>query len=199
MIPIEQTVAVLLCAGLSRRHPRGCKLLREVGGRPLVTYAAATIAWLPFRARVAVVPPCTANADLHQLLAGFEFRLVENARREDGQDSSVRAGVRAAILHEPGAVLVSLGDMPRVSSTHLVAIAAAADNESPVASGYGGHRSPPCLFPANLLGALLNDAIAPRAIMAGSSTRVVPGSAAMLADFDTDEDFETAGHGPVRC
>lgn len=180
MIPVRETVAVLLCAGLSQRYGEGNKLLAPLEGRPLVAHAAGVLAGLPFRERIEVT-----GSDVMTLPG---FRSVSNPAPERGQDSSVRIGLAAALEAKPRGVLICLGDMPFVTAAHLEALAEAATDEQGAISSSGEWRSPPLLLPADLAKQVLAKPEAPvRKLIAEAAE--VPAPPAMLRDFDTPEDF----------
>lgn len=182
MIRIGETVAVLLCAGLSRRFGEGNKLLAELDGRPLVAHAAEVLAELPFLERIAV------TGDDVMTLPGF--RLVRNPEPERGQDRSVRIGLAAALEAKPRGVLICLGDMPFVTGAHLEALAAAATDERAAISSTGEWRSPPLLLPAGLAERVLAEPVASVRSLVGGVAIEVAAPATTLRDFDTPYDFD---------
>ena len=184
MIAIEESVALLLCAGLSRRFGPGNKLLAPLEGRPLIAHAASLCMALPFAGRIAVVPP--DEPELRALLDGFE--LVENPAPEAGQDSSLRLGLARGLDAGANAVLVLLGDMPHVDSAHLLALAAAAGEDRAAISLAGEVRMPPTLFPARLAQHALAAFDRPVRESLGQPV-VVAAKAGILADYDRPEDW----------
>ncbi|MFW2831712.1 NTP transferase domain-containing protein [Sphingomonas sp. ID0503] len=176
--PFGDTVAVLLCAGLSRRYGKADKLLAPLSGRPLAAHAAAMLAGLPFLSRIAVVQAGWSGVPL---LGSFD--IVKNPRPEDGQDSSLRLGLAAALYREPRAILVCLADMPFVTPDHLAAVAA---HNGAAISGKG----PPTLIPADLARLILADPTRPaRDHVRSASPAVVTADPLILRDFDRPEDF----------
>jgi molybdenum cofactor cytidylyltransferase len=189
MIPIEESVVVLLCAGLSRRFGPGNKLLALVAGAPLVAHAAALCAELPFAARIAVVPP--ADAELERLLTGFGFDLLVNPAPENGKDSSLRLGLARALALDARGILVMLGDMPHVGKAHLRALFTAATDARAAISHAGGAVSPPTLFPAAVARRALDRADRP--IRSGLlDPACIAAAPSNLADYDRPEQFDTA-------
>lgn len=181
MIPVRETAAVLLCAGLSRRYGDGNKLLTELDGKPLIAHMAGVLAGLPFLDRIAVV------GDDVMTLPGL--RPVRNPEPERGQDSSVRIGLAAALEAKPRGVLVCLGDMPFVTAAHLDALAAAATDERAAISSADEWRSPPLLLPAALAGRVLEQHDMPVRSIVAADAIAVPASPDILRDFDTPGDF----------
>lgn len=184
MIPIDQTAAVLLCAGLSERFSEGNKLLEPLDGKPLAQHAASLLRSLPFARRIAV----TGGDELAGLLGGFE--IVSNPQPKNGQDSSVRIGIEAALASRPRAVLICLADMPRVTQPHLVELASRADERTVAMSADDDQRSPPALIPATICERVLGqaDQAVRRVLTAGRVVEVLA-PVGSLRDFDTREDF----------
>jgi molybdenum cofactor cytidylyltransferase len=186
VIPIEDIAAILLCAGLSRRFGAGNKLLAPLGGRPLVSHAAALIGSLPFARRIAVLP--AGEAELDALLGGQGFERVENPRPEAGRQVSLRLGIGEAMRTGVRGVAILLGDMPWPDARHLEALAAAADERRAAVSAASSWNSPPLVVPAALARRILADGATPaREVLAGAVE--ISASPAMLADFDTPLDF----------
>lgn len=185
MIPIEQTAAVLLAAGLSQRFGDGNKLVEPLGGKPLLGHAADLIRSLPFARRIAVV----SGDEVAALLGDFER--VTNPAPEQGQDGSVRLGLAAA--GDARAILLCLADMPAVTADHLRALADAADDITAAISATGGWRSPPLLLPRALAERVSADRPV-RASVAGGRLVEVTASAALLCDYDTRADFTAIRH-----
>ena len=188
MIPLEESVAVLLCAGLSRRFGPGNKLLALVAGAPLVAHAASLCAELPFAARIAVVPP--AEPKLELLLTGFGFDPLVNPAPENGKDSSLRLGLVRALALDARAILVMLGDMPHVGKAHLRAMFTAATDARAAISQADGAVSPPTLFPAAVARSALDHADRPVRSSLLDPARVAA-SQSNLADYDRPEQFDS--------
>lgn len=186
MIPLEDCVAVLLCAGLSRRFGPGNKLLALLDGRPLASYPATLCVSIPLAGRIAVVP--AEDAALDALLTASGFTLVVNPRPEAGKDSSLRLGLAAALACGARGALVLLGDMPHIDATHLQALSAAANDEQAAISHANGTVSPPTLFPASIAQRALDRPDRAVRDSLGNAIRVAAPDK-MLADYDTAEQF----------
>lgn len=145
MIPLEKTVAILLCAGLSRRYGAGNKLLALLDGKPLAAHVAALCVGIPFAERIAVVPP--EEPPLHALLLDHGFDLVVNPDPASGKDNSLRLGLDRALDPDGRAAVILLGDMPHVTEAHLRALSHAATDTIVVISYDGTTTSPPTLLP----------------------------------------------------
>ena len=190
MMRLEETAAILLCAGFSRRFGNDNKLTAHLHGKPLAAHAADTISSLPYGSRMAVLPGGQRDPALREMLAAKGFHIVENPRPSLGKDSSIRIGVRKALTGKPGAILVALGDMPFVTSGHLISLAAATSPTMAAASAVGERWSPPLVMPLRTAEAIMLQAEVPiRTIIAANGVAGVQVNERDLTDFDTAEDF----------
>jgi len=182
---IEDSVLVLLAAGRSTRFGAGRhKLHQELFGRPLGEVAAATLAALPFRERVAV----TAAGGLD--LAALGFRQVVNDDSAAGIGRSVSLGIDVADKLGAAAVLVALADMPCVTTAHVEQLFAAAGAASVVASSDGHAAKPPALFTRDQFARLraLSGDVGARALLRDAV--LVSAPVDELVDVDTAEELE---------
>lgn len=115
---------VLLAAGASRRMQGEDKLLRDVGGRPLLRHAAQA-ALASRAAAVRVVLPLGARARA-AALEGLAVDIVEAREAAQGMGASLAAGM-GAVSQEADAVIVALADMPEVTAGHHDRLIAALD------------------------------------------------------------------------
>jgi molybdenum cofactor cytidylyltransferase len=98
------------------------KLLLPLGAEPVIRRTVRSVL-AAGPTEVIVVTGCEAAAVV-SALAGLEVRFEFNPRYEDGQMTSVAAGVAA--LEAPGdAVMICLGDMALLESADYAALAAA--------------------------------------------------------------------------
>ena len=118
--PNEGLSAVVLAAGLSRRMGAENKLLLPVRGEPLVRRVVSTIASFPF-VEIVVVTGHDAPQVEHAL-AGLPVRFVHNAHYEEGQMTSVRAGL-TALTRPASGVMVCLSDQPALTRDDLAILA----------------------------------------------------------------------------
>ena len=109
---------LILAAGEGRRFG-GAKQLADVRGRPLLAHAVGAM-----RSVAAVHPVVVViGARADEVRAGVDLSEVEVVVNPDwasGQSSSLRAGVRA--LGDVDAAVVTLGDMPFVTSTVIAGV-----------------------------------------------------------------------------
>ena len=145
--------AVVLAAGLSRRMGQA-KLLLPVGGRAIVRHAVeAVLAGGVDGAWVVTGPDVLPMA---AALAGLEVQIVVNAAPEEGQASSVRAGI-AALPAAVDTALIALGDQPALAPTIIPALLAArrASAKPIVAPRYRDGQGNPVLFKSEVFPELL--------------------------------------------
>jgi molybdenum cofactor cytidylyltransferase len=135
--------AILLAAGGGSRFGGG-KLLAQFGGRPLVLAALDALATAPVDETVVVLG---ANAEeMRRICEPYDVRTVENPEWEQGQSTSVLAGLRA-LSAEALAVVVLLGDQPFVGAEAVGRLVAAFEGGARIAvATYGGRRRNPVLF-----------------------------------------------------
>ena len=135
--------AVVLAAGFARRMGRP-KLLLEIGGKPIVRHAVEGI--LPHVDETIVVTG-PGDARVVDALAGLLVRFAVNPRPEDGQGTSIAAGI-SALSADSDAALVALGDQPAVPQTVVPALldALRRTGKSVIAPVYRGVQGTPVLF-----------------------------------------------------
>jgi molybdenum cofactor cytidylyltransferase len=181
---------VVLAAGFARRMGRQ-KLLLELRGKPVVRWSVEAV--LPHVGDVVVV---TGQDDVavRAALEGLPVRFAVNPRPQAGQGSSIAVGM-AALKPWTAAVLIGLGDQPRVPDGVIPALVQAREKtgKAIAAPVYSGTQGTPVLFAGEIfaeLAALSGDAGA-RAVVQARPERVirVPIDAPMPLDVDTPEDY----------
>ena len=128
------------------------------------------------------------------------MRLVENPDHASGLASSLRAGL-SAFPDAVEAVVVVLGDMPRITAAHLDGLAEAYAGASPrpaaVVPVFEGQRGNPVLLNRRLLAqdlaALTGDAGAGRLLAGREDVLEIEGEAANRLDVDTPEGLASIG------
>lgn len=139
--------AVLLAAGRGTRFGPEPKLLAPVDGEPMVRHAARAALASSARPVVAVVGAHASR--VRGALDGLDLRIVENPEYAEGLSTSLRAGL-AALPETVDAAIVLLGDMPRITGSHLdrliEAYAAAAPRPCAVVPMTSGRRGNPVLI-----------------------------------------------------
>ncbi len=146
--------AILLAAGSGSRFGGG-KLLAPYRGRPLIESSLANLIGAPVDEMLVVV-----GDDAERLLPAVEpygVRVVENPEWEEGQSTSVRAGL-LALGPEVGAAVVLLADQPLVGPGAVGRLVAAFEEGAEVAvATYGGERRNPVLFSREVWPLLLRE------------------------------------------
>lgn len=142
MTACADVVVALLAAGQGVRFGSD-KLLAEIDGEPLGLKAAKKLMEIPFGCHFAV---CKSDSVLAKQFAGLGFAAVLNDEPERGQAHSLHLAVKAAMTTNAKALLVTLADMPFVSTAHLTALVAAYDGKI-TASTDGQSSMPPAIFP----------------------------------------------------
>ncbi|HZH26932.1 MAG TPA: molybdopterin-binding/glycosyltransferase family 2 protein [Azospirillaceae bacterium] len=117
-----RVAALVLAAGRSTRMGGPNKLLVEVEGQPMLVHAVD--AALRSQAAPVVVVTGHQGDDVASALAGRDVTLVPNPEFAAGLSSSLRAGL-ARVPAEADAVIVQLGDMPKVGPDLLNRLIAA--------------------------------------------------------------------------
>ncbi|HSL50345.1 MAG TPA: nucleotidyltransferase family protein [Candidatus Deferrimicrobiaceae bacterium] len=183
---------LVLAAGLSRRMGRA-KLLMPVDGRAIVRHAVETVLAGGVDSVWVVTGPDVEPVEA--ALAGLEAQIVVNPAPEEGQASSLRAGI-AALPASVDAVLIALGDQPSLAPAIIPALLAAR-RTSPkliVAPRYRDGQGNPVLFKREIFPELLRltgDQGA-RPIIQKEPARVewVELDLPMPPDVDTPDDYE---------
>jgi CTP:molybdopterin cytidylyltransferase MocA len=176
---------IVLAAGGGSRFG-ATKQLAELRGRPLLSYALGAVAGLSPRV---VVLGHEADAILAAVdLQGARPVVCEGWR--EGQSASLRCGLEA--LGDVDAVLVVLGDQPRITREAVDAVAAAAEGAAAARATYGGRPGHPVLLGRELLeraGELRGD-VGFRDLLADVDIREVEvGGLADPVDIDTREEL----------
>lgn len=198
--PAERVAAAILAAGESRRYG-GPKLLAPLEGRPLLQHVLDAADGSTLAPLVLVVGHA-ADEILGSVRLG-RARAIRNEAYRTGQSSSLRAGLRAA--SDADAIVVLLGDQPRVTSALLDALVERqrATGSVAVVSSWKGHRSPPTLVHRDLWPALeaLSGDVGAREVLAKRDDVAVLEIDARLGgldDVDRPDDLARLSAGPER-
>lgn len=182
--------ALVLAAGLSRRMGRQ-KLLLDVEGKPLLRRSVEGVLGHVDDTLVVTGPD---DALLRAVLQELPVRFAVNPRPEDGQGSSIAAGV-AVLAPGTRAVIVTLGDQPQLPPDVVPALLDTfhRSDKPIVAPVYRGTQGTPVVFAAEVFGELARltgDAGAKRVVRRDPSrVALVPFDVAMPGDVDTPEDY----------
>lgn len=118
--PLPDMPAVILAAGgSSRMGMTGSKVLLEWQGDPLVRRAAQVA--LNAGLSPVVVVAGSAHMQVREALTGMDVTVVHNADWQQGQSTSLRAGLNVIGDHTPGTCFM-LADQPFVTSRLLLAL-----------------------------------------------------------------------------
>lgn len=145
-------MALVLAAGRSTRFGAANKLLAPFEGQPMLSKVVALAQGAGLTALVVTGHDAAA---VTALLPGVKS--VHNPAYAEGLASSLRVGI-AALPPEAGAVLVMLGDMPRVRVETLRALLAAAQahpQAEAIIPTKSGQRGNPVLIGRGLFPALM--------------------------------------------
>jgi molybdenum cofactor cytidylyltransferase len=186
------TRAIVLAAGASTRMGRP-KALLEAGGRTFIRRILDVMHEAGVTDAVVVVRPTHEEVIAEVAASGFG-RTVVNPRAEEGQLSSLIAGLDA--IDEPGvdAALVTLVDVPLVAAPAIrLLLARTAISTAPIlrAVHHGAHGHP-VVFKREIFAALraADPAEGAKAIVRAASVEdVETGDPGVLEDVDTPEDY----------
>jgi molybdenum cofactor cytidylyltransferase len=188
--------AIVLAAGFSRRLPGENKLLRQLGGRPLLAYTLDTVS--SFGLAQVIVVAGGADDAIGSLLPR-SAELIINSDAANGMGSSIACGARVLAPSLRG-VFVTLGDMPFVEARDYLKLADAfadAPETAVCIPRHQGRRGHPVLFGRvhfSDLASLTGDQGA-RSLLTKPGTRLVEVgdcSAGCLIDLDDRAAFEEA-------
>ncbi|MGH3089845.1 MAG: nucleotidyltransferase family protein [Rubrobacteraceae bacterium] len=135
--------AILLAAGGGSRFGGG-KLFAGFRGKPLVCHALETIRRSPVEEAFVVVGD--RAGEIRELCEPYGFTIVENPEWEEGQSTSVLAGLKA-LEDDFDAVVVLLADQPLVGAGVVERLVAAFEGGAKIAvATYCEKRRNPVLF-----------------------------------------------------
>jgi molybdenum cofactor cytidylyltransferase len=147
-MPVNSVAAVIIAAGSSSRLGQPKQLL-IIDGETLLQ-RAIRVAHEAGAMPVLVV----LGAHREEIEARVDFagsKIVVNAHWEEGMASSIRAGLEALLVDQPGTrgVLLMICDQPRVTPEHLGRMIDTfrQSETSVIASVYAGKRGIPAIFP----------------------------------------------------
>jgi CTP:molybdopterin cytidylyltransferase MocA len=163
---------LVLAAGSGERFG-GPKQLAPLDGRPLLEHVLAAMAASPLD-RVVVVLGARAGEVLDSVaLHGAEPLVCDGW--EEGMAASLRAGVE--VLADADAIVVALGDQPRLAAEAVARVVAARGGDAPaVRATYGGVPGHPVLIARPLFDRLreLRGDQGARAVLDDVAVRDVP-------------------------
>lgn len=186
--------AVVLAAGTSSRMEGQHKLLLPVGGEPAVRRTVSALS-AAGPAEIVVVTGFRGRAVM-EALDGLPVRFQSNPRYEEGQMTSVAAGV-AALAAPCDLVLVCLADQVLLNAAdyrELVDAYAAMPRGSILVPAFNGQRGNPVAFSVSYAAEVVSGHINPgcRKLIAEHPDEVFIHEAAhdrFTTDMDTPEDY----------
>jgi molybdenum cofactor cytidylyltransferase len=199
---IVKAAAVLLAAGLSRRMGERNKLLIEIAGVPLVRRTAEVY----LAAGIPVHAVLGHEAErVRAALDGLPLTFVTNPRYEEGQQSSVLAGVES-LGADWDAVLIALSDQVALRPgdlRELLAAFARCGGKRIVVPFYKSQRGNPVVFPAKLIRDMRSQGTnaASRAFIDANPRLMEQYEAAhdrFIIDIDTPDDLKASGEWIMR-
>lgn len=146
-------IACILASGLSSRFGEQNKLLAKINNKAIINYVAQTVCGAGFDRVYAIV---SSDPALHTALSEFELDLIINHHPELGQSEAIKLAANTAITGGATSMTIILGDMPFITTDHLIRLQKEANNSDAVASHNGKNSSPPVLFQSKLFERLKN-------------------------------------------
>ena len=188
---------------MSRRMGERPKLLLDLAGKPMIRRTVENV--LAFAPVETVVVTGHRADEVEAAIADLPVRIVRNPHHDEGQPTSVVAGIRA-LRGACDAVMIVLGDQPLVTAGDLRALVAAFERlgqGSILVPHHDGRRGNPIIFPIRFIPDVLSGGVNvgcrrliethPDAVV-----RVEMDSAAFVTDCDTPEDYERLRAAIVR-
>jgi molybdenum cofactor cytidylyltransferase len=182
---------IILAAGAGRRFG-GPKQLAELRGRPLLEHAVEAMCCVPAIERIVVV----LGSHAAEILERVEFFDAEPIVCEDwseGMSASLRCGLDALAPDAPDAVMITLGDQPRITPQVIAMVLDPGGRAPAVRATYGGVPGHPVLVRRRLIGRLreLRGDRGAREVLAGVKVaNLEAGHLCRPDDVDTPEQLE---------
>lgn len=192
-----KVAAIILGAGKSSRMGGPNKLLAQLDGKSLIRHAAETVRDAELTETVLVTGHLAERVEAE--VDYLDLKVTFNPDYADGMAGSIRAGMNA-LKTDPDAVVILLGDMPRITPEDLNRLIGAyreSSNNLIVTATADGKRGNPVLWDRRFFDALksLTGDIGARHVIAenpGFVAEVELGDAARL-DLDTPQALFAAG------
>jgi molybdenum cofactor cytidylyltransferase len=191
-----KVAGIVLAAGTSSRFGEANKLLALKGGKPMIE-AVADAALAAGLDPVVVVTGHDA-ADIERALRGRDVVMVYNPGYQEGQSTSLAAGIRA-LPADCFAAMILLGDMPDIPAPVLAGLAETVrDTDDIVAPRYKGKRGNPVTWGRDHFDCLLDlrgDEGARSLLRKKEVTFVDVDEPGVLRDYDRPGDLDPASEG----
>lgn len=150
LVALKRLSCVLLAAGLSSRMGKQNKLLIDIQGQPLVRRTASTLASYSYEENgfeeIIVVLGHEANL-VREALKGLPVQIVVNEDYQEGQMTSVHAGMRA-LSKDCDGIMICLSDLVLLEHSDLKAMHLAFDEceTAILVPQYKGERGNPIIL-----------------------------------------------------
>ena len=182
-------VCIILASGLSKRFGSENKLLADLGGKPLVTYAFDVANDIGFKDVFVVSPD---EAQLTNIIKSYGFSWVENKTPEGGQGVSLALGVETVLAKRYKTACIMLADMPFVKCNYINSLLSKYNAKNSIFSQYDDVLMPPAIFNHMALKGVVDlkgDAGGKNRVK-GNLNTALPLSDLAARDMDTPEDLE---------
>lgn len=190
---MKKNAALVLAAGKGSRFQSGYKLLAPLDGEPLIRRTLQTVLSSGFDDVFVVTG--AHHEEMARILADCPVTFVYNAEWEQGQSTSLKAGMRAVDINYERTVIF-LGDQPFLRSETVSALLRISD-ENPndiIVPVYGGRRGNPIVVPSCYYGKLVELSTGDsggKMLLKTYGFHAVPvGDVGVLKDIDTIEDIK---------
>jgi molybdenum cofactor cytidylyltransferase len=195
--------AVILAGGQSRRMGSKNKLLALINGKPMVKLIAENI--LNSRVQTVTVVTGFQAQTTQKALGGLTLNFVNNRDFESGLSSSLTTGVASA-PENCSAIIICLGDMPKITKKHINKLIEAYDpteGRAICVPTWQGKRGNPVLWARQFFLEMMNltgDFGAKDLIVKYSELviEVEMDDESVILDIDTPEAFDTLLMAPVN-
>ena len=139
-------VGIILGAGRSRRMGLENKLVAEINGKPMIVHAIESVK----NSRVNKTTLVTGyqREIVERAVQGIEIEIIYNPNFTEGLSSSIKS-IGHKLTKNVDAVILCLGDMPGITSTHINSLIKAFKNNPNrqiVIPTYNGRRGNPVLW-----------------------------------------------------
>ena len=139
-------VGIILGAGRSRRMGLENKLVAEINGKPMIVHAIESVK----NSRVNKTTLVTGyqREIVERAVQGIEIEIIYNPNFTEGLSSSIKS-IGHKLTKNVDAVILCLGDMPGITSTHINSLIKAFKNNPNrqiVIPTYKGRRGNPVLW-----------------------------------------------------
>jgi molybdenum cofactor cytidylyltransferase len=196
---LPKCAAILLAAGSSTRMGSAKQLL-DFGGKPLLRHAVDSVQSAGCDPVIVVLG--AHEAEIRPALAGLNVEIVVNERWREGMGTSIQAGVRALEKREVSGAILTLSDLPFVTSDFLRGLVEwhLRSGRPIVAAQYSGTAGVPVFFAReafSLLLALKPDQGCKGVILGHPADALLVDCPEAAIDIDTPEDYARAVENPA--